>query len=137
MILKFEIDGEHYVFDNEKLMFSEAMAVQKQAGFTTKELQEQAAAGDTAAIGATLWIAVLRHRAAERGVPLRQIAAEQPFADFDFDLNTLRVELPENPTDGPTDGPETPTSPATSAPRPRKTRSKASAPGTSDSSPTT
>ena len=138
MLMKFEVDGEEYAFDNEKLMFSEAMAVQQQAGMTTEELGKLASAGDTAAIGATIWVAVLRKRSLEKGVSFRQAAEQWPFADFDFDMNSLVVLAgPGNPTGAQTAGPETPTSPGISEPSTAATRSASRKSTTARSSRTT
>jgi hypothetical protein len=134
-IHRFELDGEEYVLDNEKLMFSEAMLIQQHAGLNTQEYTKLAGQGHTLAVGVTVWIAMLRQRAQRKGIGVRQAADEWPFAEFDFDINAIQMRgETENPTAGPTDGPETPTSPGTSGQRPAATRPRARARATSASS---
>lgn len=141
-MLRFTLKGEEHTYDQEKLMFSEAMELQRQAGLSAGKLNEGLAAGDTLALGAMFWIAAVRRESEMGGIPFRDAARANLFAEFEFDLmgtlNTMEDLDKENPTQPPPtpDGSAEPTSPATSAP-PSTATTPNSAPSTSDASPST
>jgi hypothetical protein len=140
-MIRFIYSGETYEYDDDTLLLSEAMELQKQSGQTSGQLETLAQAGDVMGLAAFMWVAIVREDAQHAGVAFRDAARAMPFADWDPNIKELmgslkRVEEPENPTE-PTRSPDDPTSPGTSATSSDPTPSAENATASSDSSPTT
>jgi len=117
-MIRFTYDSETYEYDDDTLLLSEAMELQKQTGKTSGQLETLAKDGDVMGLAAFMWVAVVRVDAQKTGTAFRDAARAMPFADWDPNIKELmgsisRVEEPENPTQ-PTLSPADPTSPGTS-----------------------
>lgn len=101
--------------DVTRFTLNEAILIEEQTGLDIEGLGTRAMQNNLRAIGALLWISRLRQLAADQDIGLDEAAAQLPRARFDVNLVGMRVTS-SDPTDAPTPGPETPTSPATSKP---------------------
>ena len=96
--LKFKADGESYEFDMERIMFSEARAIESSTGLTMTDLGDAAQRGSMEAIQAIVWIAVRRKTPATKFSDLDNWA----IADVEFiqDDEPSDGESAEDPTGG-------------------------------------
>lgn len=84
--MKLKIDGTVYDFDQDRLMLSEAMAVQVATGMKVPQWQKALGEMDAYALGALVWL--LRRRAGE---------TDLRFEDVDFNLADLEDVSEEEP----------------------------------------
>lgn len=77
--------GEILEYDEAKLRLSEAKKLQKITGWHPNDLAEGLKKGDADAIGAIVWLALLRN------------GIEVPYDELDFDLGGLVEEPDEEP----------------------------------------
>ena len=145
-MLRFTLKGEEHTYDQDKLMFSEAMELQRQAGLSAGKLNDGIVAGDSLALGGMFWVASIRRVCETTGTAFRDAAKANPFADFEFDLMGTMGSLedldkanPTQPTPEPTSpgGPPEPAFPDTFAPLSPETTTPISGLNTSDASPST
>ncbi|MEY9837104.1 hypothetical protein [Streptacidiphilus sp. EB103A] len=145
-MLQFQLDGTTHEYDDKRLMFNEAMEIQKACGLNAKDFNNELVAGDSLAYAAVFWLATLRSIVAAQGCTLKDAVAQLPFETWNPDLGealaTMKRVEPADPTEpapapaaGP-DGSTAPTSPATSEPQPQASPTPTPGTATSDSSPT-
>lgn len=140
-MLAFTINGVERQYDNDKLMFSEAMEIERASGMTTKTFEEGLQAGSALSYGVMFWLSELREIRAKQGLTLKEAIAQLPFASYDVNLSepirTFHQVVEPDPTEpaAVADGSTEPTSPATSEPQPQAIPSPVDAPVTSESSP--
>ena len=85
--MKITIEGHAYDFDTDKLMLSEARAVEKVCGCTFQEWSEQLQAGSMEALAALVWIVQKRENPDLR------------FNEVDFAISGIEIEEEENPAE--------------------------------------
>lgn len=124
--VKLVLDDGEYELDLGRFMLSEAEALEKDWGIDTVEFSKLVTSGSPPlrVVGAMVWLAKVRARAAADGVPFREAAKQLPVATFDTDLMAVQIsdeDVPENPTPGGTRTKGTRTTRATSA-KPRTKR---------------
>lgn len=139
-MLTFKIDGTEHQYDDSKMMFSEAMEIQKATGQNAKVFEQGLLDGDAYAYGAMFWLAQLRAIVQDQRCTLKEAVKQLPFADWDINLaepiGSMRRVVEPDPTEAPSpDGSAETTSPATSELPPAESPSIASAADTSASSP--
>lgn len=101
--MKFVVDGTKFEFDEDRLTFAEARAMEKATGRTMGEIG-RAGGEDAASLQAMIWVAM------KRSEPTLK------FSDLD-DMSMGSIEFLEDepteddadPTDGAEEGPSTPT----------------------------
>lgn len=99
--MKFTANGQHYEFDESRIMFAEARAIEGATGLTMKELGVEMNRGSATALQALMWIAVKRAEPATRFSDLD----EWDIGSIDFDGADVAAEDEADPFDGPsTDG---------------------------------
>lgn len=118
--VKLILDDGEYELDLGKFMLSEAKALQDDWNIDTLEFAKLITSGNPPlyVVGAMVWLAKVRARAAADGVSFREAAKHLPVEEFDTDLMAVQVEpeaKPENPTPGGTRTRTTRTTRATSA----------------------
>lgn len=139
-LVKLILDDGEYEFDLGKFMLSEASALEEDWGIDTMRFAELVTSGKPPmrVVGAMVWLAKVRARAAAEKISFREAAKLLPVEEFDTDLMAVRIDSeakPENPTPGGTRTRTTRTTRATSA-KPRAKRASSAAPkATRDSSP--
>ena len=93
MIIKFSVDDDVYELDMQRILNTEAIAVQKVTGMTYDEWLNACDEGDPGAITALVWIAMKRKRPELRysdvEFPLREVWANREYEG---------IEEPEDPT---------------------------------------
>lgn len=126
-MLTFQLGGVPYEYNDQSLMFNEAMEIQRAAGLNARDFNNQLVAGDTVAYAAVFWLARLRAIVAAQGCTLKEAIAQVPFETWNPDIGealaTMKRVDPADPTDpAPTtpnpDGSPAPTSPGMSEPQP-------------------
>lgn len=124
--MKITVAGQVYEYDPERLLNTEAIALQRHTGFTPPEFGERLGKGDAIAMTGLVWLLWRRE-----GKHVRWEDVEFDFADFQVDTEDeeaeVEAEAAPNPPDG---GQETTSQPAvtsTSSPSPS---TSASNPGT-------
>lgn len=141
-MLTFLVNGTRHEYDDDRLMFSEAMEIQRATGLSAAAFETGLKDGDAVAFAGLFWLAELRARvAANPGTTLKDAVAALPFGTWDVNLSESirslsRVEQPDpTPPAATPDGSEASTSPATSEPQPVPTPSPSAEPATSEFSP--
>ena len=143
-MLTFKINGVDHVYDNEKLMFSEAMEIQKATGLDAKDYEVALSKGDMLAYGVMFWLTEARTLQAAAGCSFRDAVAQLPWATYDVNLHEAvgsikRVVEPDptgpTPEPEPADGSAESTSPGTSEPLPEAPPTPSDAGPTSEPSP--
>lgn len=144
------INGVERQYDNSKLMFSEAMEIQKATGLSSAAHEQSLKEGDALAWAALYWVAEVRVLATQQQISFREAAKLLPFDTFDVNLNESNASMkaavaaqakaegepdPTETADSPSGPPET-TSPGTSEPASPETTWAADAAPTSEPSPT-
>lgn len=89
--MKFIVRGTKYEFDQERLTFAEARAMERVTGMTFGEIGEAADKGDMACVQAFLWVAMKRTDPALKFVDLddipigelERVPEEEPAAEPD------------------------------------------------------
>jgi hypothetical protein len=79
-MLHITVDGTTYDYDDDKLLNTEAIAIQKVTGKPAAEWGKALGAGDVEAVTALVWL-VLR----------RNGQADLKFSEVEFDLNSISV----------------------------------------------
>ena len=139
-LVKLILDDGEYEFDLGRFMLSEASALENEWGIDTLQFAQQVTSGSPPlrVVGAMVWLAKVRARAAADGISFREAAKLLPVESFDTDLMAVRIDSeakPENPTPGGTRTKGTRTTRATSAKPRAKHASPASAKATKASLP--
>lgn len=78
--MKFIIEGETYDYDPDRLLNTEAIALQKATGMTVKQFGAALAETDPVALTGLVWLA------------MRRAGKEVPFDELEFDLGSIAVE---------------------------------------------
>lgn len=86
--MKISVDGEVYEFDTNRILNTEAIALQKVTGMTVAEWGKACDAGDAYALTAMVWLVWRRN------------GRDVPFDDVEFDLNSLEAKDDEVPDPG-------------------------------------
>lgn len=125
-VIRLLIGEDTYPLDMNRIMATEAMALEDDWGLKVAEFVTLVTSGDPPmrVVAAMVWLARTRAIAEAKGLTFPEAKKLLPPATFDVDLVALKIEgdepLPENPTESGTRTKGTRTTPATSAQKRKK-----------------
>lgn len=93
-MLKVTVDGQVYEYDSDRLLNTEAIALQKVTGMRMPEWTKALQEGDAYALTGLVWLLWRRN------------GREVPFGDVEFDIATLDIQAEGEPQEVPTEAAE-------------------------------
>ncbi len=114
-MLTFKINGIDHEYDNERLMFSEAMEIQRATGMSAVEYESGLGKGDTLSYGLMFWLSEVRALAAAQGCPIRDAVKQLPWDQYDVNLHEAVATVKNASKPDPTQPPAQPQEPAAPA----------------------